>query len=227
MDHDDGGTHRQCCVDHAGIWGRPARLRQRRMHLCRSRSRTPRRATPASVSRIERRTSCLSSRFQSSHRPSIGNDRHQVVDDSTTYGDRGRMATTDLFGNDPAPQASRLAPKLRTLADRGVYFGTSSWKYDGWLGSIYSRDRYVTRGKFSKAKFEENCLAEYAQTFPDGLRRPDVLPVPERAVLGKAVRIDARKASSSASRSPRISRSRPGLPTPATANGPACGTRTS
>jgi hypothetical protein len=58
------------------------------------------------------------------------------------------------------PQAARLAPKLRALAKRGIYFGTSSWKYEGWLGSIYSGDRYVTRGKFSKAKFEENCLTD-------------------------------------------------------------------
>jgi uncharacterized protein YecE (DUF72 family) len=64
------------------------------------------------------------------------------------------------------PQAARLAPKLRALADRGIYFGTSSWKYDGWLDSIYRQDRYLTRGKFSNAKFEENCLAEYAETFP-------------------------------------------------------------
>jgi uncharacterized protein YecE (DUF72 family) len=68
--------------------------------------------------------------------------------------------------NDTPEQAARLAPKLRAFADQGVYFGTSSWKYDGWIGSIYSEDRYVTRGKFSKAKFEENCLIEYAQTFP-------------------------------------------------------------
>jgi uncharacterized protein YecE (DUF72 family) len=64
------------------------------------------------------------------------------------------------------PQAARLAPKLRALADRGIYFGTSSWKYDGWLGSIYCEDRYRTRGKFSNAKFEQDCLAEYAETFP-------------------------------------------------------------
>jgi uncharacterized protein YecE (DUF72 family) len=64
------------------------------------------------------------------------------------------------------PQAARLAPKLRSLADRGVYFGTSSWKYDGWLGSIYSQDRYLTRGKLSNAKFEQECLAEYAEVFP-------------------------------------------------------------
>jgi uncharacterized protein YecE (DUF72 family) len=72
----------------------------------------------------------------------------------------------DSLDSNAPPQVSRLAPKLRALADRGIYFGTSSWKYDGWLGSIYSQDRYLTRGKFSKAKFEENRLAEYAETFP-------------------------------------------------------------
>ncbi len=68
--------------------------------------------------------------------------------------------------DDLPPQASRLAAKLRTLADRGVYFGTSSWKYEGWLGSIYTESRYLTRNKFSKAKFEQACLEEYCQTFP-------------------------------------------------------------
>src|SRR5271165_6088891 len=67
---------------------------------------------------------------------------------------------------DRPPQAARLAPKLRALADEGVYFGTSSWKYEGWLGSIYSRARYTTRGRFSKKKFETECLTEYAATFP-------------------------------------------------------------
>ena len=64
------------------------------------------------------------------------------------------------------PQAARLAPLLRTQAEKGIYWGTSSWKYDGWLGSIYGPARYETRGKFSKKKFEETCLAEYAKTFP-------------------------------------------------------------
>ncbi|MCA1684738.1 MAG: DUF72 domain-containing protein, partial [Planctomycetia bacterium] len=68
--------------------------------------------------------------------------------------------------DDPPPQASRLAPRLRALADEGVYFGTSSWKYEGWLGSIYRERRYQTRGKHSRKKFEESCLAEYAETFP-------------------------------------------------------------
>lgn len=72
----------------------------------------------------------------------------------------------DLFSDEMPPQAARLQPSLKRLADHGVYFGTSSWKYDGWLGSIYSDDRYLTRGKFSKAKFEESCLGEYARIFP-------------------------------------------------------------
>src|SRR5262249_30903887 len=75
-------------------------------------------------------------------------------------------SASDEAAGGPPSQASRLRPKLHALAERGVFFGTSSWKYEGWLGSIYSPDRYRTRGKFSKKKFEAECLAEYAETFP-------------------------------------------------------------
>ncbi len=34
------------------------------------------------------------------------------------------------------------------------------------MGSIYSPDRYSSRGKFSRRKFEAECLAEYAEVFP-------------------------------------------------------------
>ncbi len=44
--------------------------------------------------------------------------------------------------------------------------GTSSWKYEGWLDQIYSRERYVSRGKFSEKRFAVECIAEYAETFP-------------------------------------------------------------
>lgn len=64
------------------------------------------------------------------------------------------------------PDEKPLAQHLKSLAARGVYFGTSSWKYEGWLGSIYTPERYNTRGKFSRKKFESECLAEYAETFP-------------------------------------------------------------
>lgn len=61
---------------------------------------------------------------------------------------------------------SRLAARLRELAGEGVFIGTSSWKYEGWMGDIYTRERYMTRGRFSQKKFESECLAEYAETFP-------------------------------------------------------------
>jgi uncharacterized protein YecE (DUF72 family) len=72
----------------------------------------------------------------------------------------------DTDSHNLPPQAERLATKLRDLAQQGIYFGTSSWKYEGWLGSIYRQERYLTRGKFSQRKFEAECLAEYAETFP-------------------------------------------------------------
>jgi len=78
------------------------------------------------------------------------------------------MDQLSLFDTDDQgpPEARSLAPKLRALAEQGLYFGTSSWKYEGWLGSIYDESRYQTRGKFSKKKFEAECLREYARTFP-------------------------------------------------------------
>ena len=60
----------------------------------------------------------------------------------------------------------KLAAKLKELAAQGVFLGTSSWKYPGWFGSVYEQDRYVWRGRFSERRFEQNCLAEFAQTFP-------------------------------------------------------------
>jgi uncharacterized protein YecE (DUF72 family) len=59
----------------------------------------------------------------------------------------------------------KLKAAVVALAMKGVFIGTSSWKYPGWFGQLYERDRYVWRGKFSKARFERLCLAEYAEIF--------------------------------------------------------------
>lgn len=59
-----------------------------------------------------------------------------------------------------------LARRLAELAQQNILIGGSSWKYEGWLGQIYSRERYLARGKFSKRTFEQECLREYAETFP-------------------------------------------------------------
>ncbi len=59
-----------------------------------------------------------------------------------------------------------LADPLQRLATQDIFLGTSSWKYPGWLGSVYTPERYLHRGKFSKSAFEKNCLNEFAETFP-------------------------------------------------------------
>ena len=76
------------------------------------------------------------------------------------------MSTGNLFEPPPEFDRVRLAETLKRLAGKGVYIGTSSWKYPGWMGQIYTRERYFTRGRFSQKNFESNCLAEYAETFP-------------------------------------------------------------
>lgn len=54
--------------------------------------------------------------------------------------------------------------RIAALAEKGVFVGTSSWKYEGWLGQIYTPDRYEYRGKVAKIRLEDNCLAEYRPT---------------------------------------------------------------
>jgi uncharacterized protein YecE (DUF72 family) len=76
------------------------------------------------------------------------------------------MSTLPLFGDFRPEFAERLAPKLEAMARERIYIGTSSWKYEGWLGQIYTRENYLTRGRFSQKKFEAECLDEYAKTFP-------------------------------------------------------------
>jgi len=76
------------------------------------------------------------------------------------------MSTPSLFDPPPSFDRAGLAAALKRLAGRGICIGTSSWKYEGWMGQIYTRDRYVTRGRFSQARFASTCLAEYAETFP-------------------------------------------------------------
>jgi len=74
--------------------------------------------------------------------------------------------TLPLFGEPSKFDRAGLRARLETLTREGIWIGTSSWKYEGWLGQIYDRERYVSRGRFSKKRFEAECLAEYAETFP-------------------------------------------------------------
>jgi uncharacterized protein YecE (DUF72 family) len=76
------------------------------------------------------------------------------------------MVTGSLFEEPSAFPREALAARLRALASEGVYIGGSSWKYEGWLGQVYTRERYLARGRFSPRAFEQECLSEYAETFP-------------------------------------------------------------
>src|SRR3989344_7439678 len=60
---------------------------------------------------------------------------------------------------------AELGPALNELRRGGVWIGTSSWKYPGWVGRIYSASRYSRWGRVSDKKFKETCLAEYGETF--------------------------------------------------------------
>jgi len=71
-----------------------------------------------------------------------------------------------LFDQPSSFDRDALAARLEQLALRNIYVGGSSWKYEGWLGQIYSRSNYLMRGHFSQKLFNDTCLKEYAQTFP-------------------------------------------------------------
>jgi len=60
---------------------------------------------------------------------------------------------------------AQMQREAATLAAAGVFVGTSSWKYPGWLGRLYEPARYEWRGRFSSARFARNCLREYAEVF--------------------------------------------------------------
>jgi uncharacterized protein YecE (DUF72 family) len=74
--------------------------------------------------------------------------------------------TLPLFEEPSDFDRAGLNAKLASLASENILIGTSSWKYEGWIGQIYSRNRYLARGKFSQKRFQAECLREYAETFP-------------------------------------------------------------
>lgn len=79
------------------------------------------------------------------------------------------MVTGSLF-EDPYSESAafrnKLADALAALARDRIFIGTSSWKYEGWLGQVYTRSNYLYHGRFAKKTFEAECLREYAEIFP-------------------------------------------------------------
>ncbi len=76
------------------------------------------------------------------------------------------MVTQVPYGECATPlNRDELATRLARLARTGIFIGTSSWKYEGWLGQVYTPERYFRHGQFSRATFGRTCLHEYAETF--------------------------------------------------------------
>ncbi len=100
----------------------------------------------------------------------------------------------DLAGNPALRQIGRVTEvsfnreqmklRLAKLAQAGVFIGTSSWKYPGWMGQLYERDRYVWRGRYAESRFERDCLAEYAEVFKTVCVDAAYYKFPERLYLG-------------------------------------------
>lgn len=59
----------------------------------------------------------------------------------------------------------QMKGQAAALAAHGVFIGTSSWKYEGWLGRLYTPARYEYRGRLAKTRFDRDCLGEYAEVF--------------------------------------------------------------
>jgi len=59
----------------------------------------------------------------------------------------------------------KMQERAGALAVQGVYLGTSSWKYEGWIGQLYHPERYEFRGKVAITRFQRDCLREYGEVF--------------------------------------------------------------
>jgi hypothetical protein len=79
------------------------------------------------------------------------------------------MSTNLPLFDEPDPNRfdfEALAESCASLRPSKSIWRKARGNMKGWLGQVYTPERYFTRGKFSQKKFQENCLEEYAETFP-------------------------------------------------------------
>jgi len=89
-----------------------------------------------------------------------------MPEEQLTFGFADEPPTVESLPAMRLTRAQRIGDRLESLARQGVYVGTSSWKYPGWLGQVYDPARYAYRGRLSERRFRDECLAEYATIFP-------------------------------------------------------------
>ena len=63
----------------------------------------------------------------------------------------------------------QMKTRAAELAAKGVFIGTSSWKYPGWLGMLYDEQRYIYRGKFNETRFGADIKLPYLN-MPGGVQ---------------------------------------------------------
>lgn len=87
----------------------------------------------------------------------------------------------------------QIKKKAAALAAKGVFVGTSSWKYEGWLGQFYMPARYEYRGKAAKTRFERDCLGirNLPHASGTGLFRDERLSVPSSWLIAAVMRFQA------------------------------------
>ena len=79
----------------------------------------------------------------------------------------------------------KVGAVVRSLAQRKIYIGTSSWKYEGWVNQLYDPSRYQYRGKFAKTRFDAGSLKEYAETFKTVCVDASFYRFPDTEFIGK------------------------------------------
>ena len=79
----------------------------------------------------------------------------------------------------------QVRQKASELAAHGIFIGTSSWKYEGWLGRLYTPARYEYRGKVAKTRLERDCLGECAEVFKTVCVDAAYYDFPRQDYLGK------------------------------------------
>jgi hypothetical protein len=76
-----------------------------------------------------------------------------------------------LFAPDPLPVKQMLAPRIEALKQQDIFIGTSSWRYEGWLGQIYTPERYFTRGKFTAPFTIARALLRPGRSYEHAVRQ--------------------------------------------------------
>jgi uncharacterized protein YecE (DUF72 family) len=100
---------------------------------------------------------------------------------SRARGEAVALTTSSTFDR------SRVQQAAAALAPRGVFIGTSSWKYPGWRGMLYDESRYFYRGKVAESRFEKQCLADYAEVFKTVCVDAAYYKFPDRPYLERLV----------------------------------------